>query len=123
TAEQDEAVRAVSLGLRLTFPARILLFRAAGLRVLGHVEQWTVEQAEQNLVWLVDRVGSVVVERSGQVAPMAHREEQVVAILPAEVDAAGIAATMLGRCPFAGVELAAGVSRSGGDAGARPRGV
>jgi sugar diacid utilization regulator len=123
TVEQDEAVRAVSLGLRLTFPARILLFRAAGLRTLGHAEQWTAEQAEQNLVWLADRVGSAIAERSGHLAPMAHREEQVAAILPADVDAAGIAATMLGRCPFAGVELAAGVSRSVPDAESLPRGL
>jgi sugar diacid utilization regulator/GAF domain-containing protein len=123
TDDADEAVRAVSLGLRLTFPARILLFRAAGLRTLAQAERWTAQQVEHNLVWLADRVGSAVAEGSGHVAPMAHRDEQVVAILPADADAAGIARTMLGRSPFAGVELAAGVSRSVADVQALPHGL
>jgi sugar diacid utilization regulator len=124
TDDADEAVRAVSLGLRLTFPARILLFRAAGLRTLAQSERWTAQQVEHNLVWLADRVGSAVAEQSGHVAaPMAHRDEQVVAILPTGADAARIARTMLGRCPFAGVELAAGVSRSVADVQSLPHGL
>ncbi|HEX3829034.1 MAG TPA: helix-turn-helix domain-containing protein [Sporichthyaceae bacterium] len=147
TDDADEAVRAVSLGLRLTFPARILLFRAAGLRTLAQSERWTAQQVEHNLVWLADRVGSAVAQHvlpgsrpdrgdglrsgpgsvppdwSGNVVPMAHRDEQVVAILPADADAAHIARTMLGRCPFAGVELAAGVSRSVPDVESLPHGL
>ncbi|MGQ0465734.1 MAG: helix-turn-helix domain-containing protein [Sporichthyaceae bacterium] len=109
--DQDEALRAVALGLRLAFPARLLLLRGRGLRELGRDEGWTAEQAERNRIWWAGRVASAVEERTGQFVPVAHRDEHVVAILPAADATVAQAAAAAGRCPFGKVAVQAGLSR------------
>lgn len=111
SADQDDALRAVALGLRLAFPARLLLLRGRGLRELGRVEGWTAEQAERNRIWWAGRVASAVEELTGHLVPVAHRDEHVVAILPAADATVAHAAAAAGRCPFGKVAVQAGLSR------------
>ena len=111
SADQDDALRAVALGLRLAFPARLLLLRGRGLRELGRVEGWTAEQGERNRIWWAGRVTSAVEELTGHLVPVAHRDEHVVAILPAADATVAHAAAVAGRCPFGKVAVQAGLSR------------
>gem|GEM_PF-2491804 len=119
--DQDESTRAMALGVRLTFPARILLLRARGLRALGRAEGWTAEEAERNRVWLAARVASTVSELTGHVVPVAHRDEHVVALLGAADPAARIAEAALRRSPFPSVCVQAGISRASSDVESLPQ--
>ncbi len=110
-ADQDNALRAVALGLRLAFPARLLLLRGRGLRELGRSEGWTAEQAERNRIWWGGRVASAVEELTGHLVPVAHRDEHVIAILPAADATAAHAAAAAARCPFGDVVVQGGLSR------------
>ena len=121
SADQDDAVRAVALGLRLAFPARLLLLRGRGLRELGRAEGWTAEQAERNRIWWSGRVATAVEELTGHVVPVAHRDEHVVAILPAADATVTHAAAAAARCPFGTVAVQAGVSREVSAPGALPQ--
>jgi sugar diacid utilization regulator/putative methionine-R-sulfoxide reductase with GAF domain len=107
-----EAGRAVALGLRLTYPARVVLVSASGLDALARAEHWTVQQHEHNRNWLLDRLGAALAELAGHVVPVAARDERLVAIVPAAaVGAAGVMADALRGCsPFPAVIPRAGVS-------------
>lgn len=124
-AETDEAGRALALGLRLAFPARIALLRARGLRALGRAEGWSAEEAERGRAWLAARIGGAFGELTGHVIHVAHRDEQLVAILPvAHGSPVGGAAELthaaLRRSPFPSVTIEAGISRAAADAGSLP---
>lgn len=120
-ADQDDAVRAVALGLRLAFPARLLLLRGQGLRELGRTEGWTAEQAERNRIWWAGRVATAVEEITGHVPPVAHRDEHVVAILSAGDATVAHVAAAAGRCPFGKVEVSGGLSREVSSPGGLPQ--
>jgi sugar diacid utilization regulator/putative methionine-R-sulfoxide reductase with GAF domain len=107
-----DAGRAVALGLRLTYPARVVLVSAGGLDLLARTEHWTVQQHEHNRNWLLDRLGKALAELAGHVVPVAARDERLVAIVPAAaVSAAAVMAEALRGCsPFPAVVPRAGVS-------------
>jgi sugar diacid utilization regulator/GAF domain-containing protein len=124
SSETDEAGRALALGLRLAFPARIVLLRARGLRALGRAEGWSAEEAERGRSWLAARVGGAYGELTRQVVHVAHRDEQLVAILPDPVPGrspADLTKAALRRSPFPSVPIEAGISRAALDAESLPQ--
>jgi sugar diacid utilization regulator/putative methionine-R-sulfoxide reductase with GAF domain len=120
SSDTDEAGRALALGFRLAFPARILLLRARGLRQLTRAENWNAEDTERARNWLSTRISTAIGDLTGNVVPVAHRNEYLVAILPAaETDPAtgpaAVAKAAVGRSPFPSLALEAGVSRTASD--------
>jgi sugar diacid utilization regulator/GAF domain-containing protein len=104
--------RARALGLRVTYPARVLLVRVDGLAGLGRAEGWTTQQHEQYRDWLVERLTRALSELTGDEVPAAARDADVVALLPEALGAADrIAAVVEGCSPFPTVRLPAGLSR------------
>jgi sugar diacid utilization regulator/GAF domain-containing protein len=117
TSDTDLAGRALALGLRLAFPARIMLLRARGLSKLTKTENWSAEETARARTWLSNRISAAIADLTGNVVPVAPRNEYLVAILPdAETDLAtgpaAVGKAAVGRSPFPSVVLEAGVSRT-----------
>ncbi len=121
-SDTDETARAVALGLRLAFPARVALLKAPGLRALGRAEGWTAEETERNRAWLTARIAGAFEELTGQVVPVAHRDEYLVAIVgETSSDLAQVTAAAMRRSPFPALTIEAGISRAAPDVEALPQ--
>nr|AAS19481.1 PmoR [Mycobacterium sp. M156] len=117
TSEADIISRALALGFRLAFPARIMLLRAQGFERLVRSESWSAEETERARNWISARIATAIAERTGDVVPVAHRSEHFVAILtPAPAgqttSPAAIAKAAVARSPYPSVSLQVGVSRA-----------
>ena len=120
SSDTDEVGRALALGFRLSFPARIMLLRARGLKKLTRAENWNAERAERARNWVSTRISNAVAEMSGNVVPVAHRNEYFVAILPEASGDTGaelvaVARAAVGCSPYQSIVLEAGVSRTAVD--------
>lgn len=116
STESDIASRALALGFRLAFPARIMLLRAKGFDRLAKIESWSAEETERARKWISDRIADTITELTGDVVPIAQRGEHLVAILPPATSGslgppAAVAEAAVARSPFPSVLLEAGVSR------------
>jgi sugar diacid utilization regulator/GAF domain-containing protein len=120
----DVSHRAVALGYRLAFPARVLLVQACGLSELTRAQRWSVEELDRSRGWLAQRIGDAVGALTGHVTPVAYRGDLLVAIVPQpdrQPDLAGrLGQAATGRSPFPTVTLRAGLSRAVAGAEALP---
>jgi sugar diacid utilization regulator/GAF domain-containing protein len=117
SSDTDETGRALALGFRLAFPARIMLLRAYGLKKLTKAENWSAEETARARNWLSSRISTAIADLTGNVVPVAHRDEHFVAILPVtDTDLAtgptAVATAAVARSPYPTVVLEGGVSRS-----------
>lgn len=108
----DDAGRARSLGVRLHYPARVVLVAAQGLDTLARATRLSAEQQHHHRALVTSRVGKALSGLAGRDVPLASRDEQVAAIVPAAAvsDADALAAALRECSPFAAVSLRAGVS-------------
>lgn len=109
----DDAVRACSLGLRLHYPARVVLVAADGLDTSARAMRLSAEQQHHHRALTAGRIGKALSRLAGQDVPLASRDEQVAAIVPAAAvpDAETVVQALRGCSPVATVSLRAGVSR------------
>lgn len=120
----DNAARAVSLGLRLTYPARVVLVSADGLDNLARTMRLNAEQQHENRAWIATRVAAALSEVTGQPVPLASRDECIAAILPAcSVSAQDVGKALRHCSPFPAVTLRAGVSKPKSEPTALPDGL
>ncbi|MGD9528595.1 MAG: GAF domain-containing protein, partial [Pseudonocardia sp.] len=108
----DDAGRACSLGLRLHYPARVVLVAADGLDTLARAMRLSAEQHHHHRALITSRIGKALSGLAGQDVPLASRDERVAVIVPASAvpDADALVQALRECSPFATVSLRAGVS-------------